>query len=175
VCRCRAATHRGIRAAYCSSQLHWRLKKQKRGCAVDGVFSRSNGPHWKFAFTLLMSGAFDVRRLLYSRLTVPLFLVFTCLPCSYSANLNFNPHPTDTNPARTIPKFKFRLQLQTGRVMCYMYIVIVIVIVTWFKCRAGTCTGGVGMLACLYRASWCSLPAMMNNTACYYYYVHVRL
>jgi hypothetical protein len=26
------------------------------------------------------------------------------------------------------------------------------------------------MLACLYRASWCSLPAMMNNTACYYYY-----
>jgi hypothetical protein len=28
----------------------------------------------------------------------------------------------------------------------------------------------VGMLACLYRASWCSLPAMMNNTACYYYY-----
>ena len=39
----------------------------------------------------------------------------------------------------------------------------------WFKCRAGTCTGGVGMLACLYRASWCSLPAMINNTACYYY------
>jgi hypothetical protein len=30
--------------------------------------------------------------------------------------------------------------------------------------------GGVGMLACLYRASWCSLPAMVNNTACYYYY-----
>ena len=42
----------------------------------------------------------------------------------------------------------------------------------WFKCRAGTCTGGVGMLACLYRASWCSLPAMMNNTACYCYMLH---
>ena len=45
----------------------------------------------------------------------------------------------------------------------------------WFKCRAGTCMGGVGMLACLYRASWCSLPAMINNTACYYYmHAHIR-
>lgn len=35
----------------------------------------------------------------------------------------------------------------------------------WFKCRAGTCMCGVGMLACLYRASWCSLPAMIYNTA----------
>jgi hypothetical protein len=30
----------------------------------------------------------------------------------------------------------------------------------------------VGMLACLYRASWCSLSAMMDNAACKYYYYY---
>jgi hypothetical protein len=42
-----------------------------------------------------------------------------------------------------------------------------------YGCRAVTCMGGVGTLGCLYRASGCSLPAMMNNAACYYYYIGI--